>query len=1170
MRSSLVPLLAPLGVGVLLLLPACSGVPDEVTGSFNFTTDAFVFANFDSAGRSAELNAPLAARLFGDEAVCAKGAGPTCEANAAAQLWIDEVNQTLSFGHSEGMAVLALLMSSGQVAPADFGGENAAALQLDRKLREELAYWASTQKVASAHARDRSFAANDVLPFLAEALKDKTERWRLLIAIREGSGFRAGHAVVPFGYVKGAADDQYFIRIYDPNFPAEERRIEVNPRRNTWRYEGSPNADTPRSYEGTTDNANRLYFSPVSARQGTLVPPFREGFAASIGQGGLLVRSEGVEVGLKDGVVVEQGGLVMPGASDCFCKAPSGITNTFISGSAPQTITFGADAGTVFASSPAVSARVEGTNGAGGVTVDPTAKTVTYNSEGDAGTTITTTTLNADGSQTTVTVRVNKPSNAITIDASDPSAVKVTADVTTEPTTIFVETTVTTPGGLSTTTTAQGTTSGGNDVAVTFDTTTGATSVNNNVNYALCLNGKKDPMEADVDCGDFCTRQAEKNGDGRCLDGKQCTLNNDCRPPYFFPNGECFNGTCAAQSCDDGRQNLLETSIDCGGTCPCGVGKSCASPNVCRVGLTCVPSSMLCQPYLTHELTITGLGGAWRLPIDVSEDGRPAKLLWADPRPGGAAFVFPFGAAESFSVSLNSAAKGYACTFDTADGMGRWTWSGTPGGTQRNTLRCRSLEQRLGYTTNGSGCPGSREVTPAGSSIRVWEEAPEGPTLTFASAHPAVDVDTAQWGPSVRVISTTRSPIVQAVKLNANPYDGGVAWNATLGPAIEAFSLYRYNTSNIVDIAALNMPKRKYRFACDFTGASSGSFATTDAILPLNCSCTELDAGVAMDAGTDAGVDAGMDAGMDAGTDAGVDAGVDAGTVDAGAGAACTFDTDCGTTANCYCGDSSGNCPSNSGRCGLASGTSRFATFTPTTDGVAPSGSFTVPAGCTQLRINAWGAAGGEGEQFTGMTPLQMPGGAGGHVTGVIPVTPGQVFTAWVGRSGSTATQFITDEGMGSYAGTVARGGLGDGMAGGSSGGSGGGLTSLRHAEANMTLVRVVTVPGGGGGGSTQPAAPAGDTGSGDHTTRAGQAAEFGSYSGGGGAGENGGTAGLNGAPGIGGAFGTLPAGLTSSVGSTATPAGTTLGDYTRYCSGAGASSVGSTGHGCIVLRCLP
>lgn len=1145
-------------------LGACSSAPpDAVNSSFDFTTQAFTFTNFDNTQSGGDMTAALAARMFGDAVVCSSGTQENCQPTAAAKAWIEEVNATLDHGHSEGMAVLSLLMSLGKVDPKAFGADSAAALGFDNyALRAELAYWAATQKILSVHAGDKKFAPNAVIPFLATALSDKKEAWRLLIAIRDESGYRAGHAVVPFGYFKGSAPNQYFIRIYDSNFPGEERRIELDVQANTWKYEGSPNPDVPRTYTGGADNP--LMFSPVSARLGLLVPPFSEGFAASTSQGVLLVNGEGIEVGLKDGKVVEKGGSLVPGAADCFCKAPNGISNVMISGTGSRTVAIGADAGTVYATSPTVSAKVEGGNGSGGVTIDPSKKTVTYNTTSDAGTSITTTTKNADGSQTTVTVTVDKPSTAVTVDASDPANVKVTADVSTSETKVSITTTVTQADGTSTTTNAQGTTKGGNDATFTVNAVDGGSTVNTNVNYATCLNGKKDPMESDLDCGAFCSTQAEKRGAGLCSIGATCTQNSDCEAPTGSNAGECFGGKCSSHTCSDNRKNGFETSVDCGGGCPCSAGFSCTSGAGCRPGLEC--HAALCEQPKAPTVTVVGLGSDAFVRFFITRDGQPETFLDVTGQAGGATFSRTFLAITSFSARV-SADSHVVCSFDQANAQGLWTWTSTQSPQPPpNTLRCRRVKTDVAYNTQGTGCPSEIERTPTGSSVRVWERLPAGPLLSVSASHPSISLLSTSASVEVQRIS---SPFIWQglhIGLDGGVYDGGLAYSLNVGGQVTGTSTYRYSTNSTAQINALNMKPRTYTYGCSITGPLSGPVPTGALVAPLACYCVEVvDGGaVVVDSGTpDAGpADSGA---PDAGP---ADAGpADAGPPDAGA-PMCTLDSNCAVGADCYCGANSGNCTGNTGRCGAG----KFVAATPTSNGIAPSGTFTVPAGCNQVRIVGWGAAGGKGVMGMFGPPSGNEGGAGGFISGLLSTTPGEVFTVWVGQAGDLATNATANQGQGSYLGTQARGGLGHSMGFNQpSGGSGGGLTSIKHAQGNGTTIQTMTIPAGGGGGANQPADNAGASGSGTHSTRSGQDAPGGSTSGGGGAGENGGTASSGGTPGLGGGFGALPGSITSVVGpSMGVPGGESLPDNSNLCVNAGRSAgIPTPGNGCVVIRCV-
>ncbi|MFT5432649.1 MAG: hypothetical protein ACI9OJ_003351, partial [Myxococcota bacterium] len=286
-------------------------------------------------------------------------------------------------------------------------------------------------------------------------------------------------------------------------------------------------------------------------------------------------------------------------------------------------------------------------------------------------------------------------------------------------------------------------------------------------------------------------------------------------------------------------------------------------------------------------------------------------------------------------------------------------------------------------------------------------------------------------------------------------------------------------------------------------------------------------------------------------------------------GDSCMSDAEC-PGLDCECGANSGACTA-AGQCGAGAAFYDQAT----TNGTAPSGAFTVPAGCSQVLIQGWGAAGSDGVMDDFLFPMAIPGGAGGHVTGTLSVVAGDVISVWVGQGGEVAgaTPEFGIPGIGSNAGARTDGGAGDenGMF---LGGGGGGLTSVRQTGSATVAF---SIPAGGGGTAGDVGGDAGDVSSGGGASLAGEAATVASGGGGGGAGDPGGTAG-GGLPGVGGAFGTLPAGFTSAAGSAGTPAGDASHDYGQ-CTGGGDGSVapgasgsimgGRGGNGCVSVRCV-
>jgi hypothetical protein len=160
-----------------------------------------------------------------------------------------------------------------------------------------------------------------------------------------------------------------------------------------------------------------------------------------------------------------------------------------------------------------------------------------------------------------------------------------------------------------------------------------------------------------------------------------------------------------------------------------------------------------------------------------------------------------------------------------------------------------------------------------------------------------------------------------------------------------------------------------------------------------------------------------------------------------------------------------------------------------------------IPAGVTQIVVDAYGADGGNGSLAAG--------GRGGRVQATIPVTPGETLTITVGGAGRDRP------GLSAQAGGFNGGGPTSG-----DGGSGGGMSDIRRGGVFL----VVAGAGGGGGtpGAGGPGGAGGGLTGGNGVASGGGAGLGGSQAAGGSGGAAGGigTAGTAGASGTGGTAG--------------------------------------------------
>lgn len=654
-------------------------IPDALNSGLDFIQGTPTFANYADDVTDWQVTADEAVQLFGVDAVCVPGPS-ACQPTPLARAWLDDVNETLQHGHSEGLALLTLAFHLGNLTPRDFGAETVAGLSLSSPgLKREIARLAATQKVPSALSRDQSFQAKDVMPFLARALKPgQAEAWRLAVVMKDEAGFRGGHALVPFGFFKGPVEGQFFIRVYDSNWPGTERRVFVDTKANLWTYEGSQNVASPRSYVGTATNGNLLYFSPFTAHDGPFEAPFaataRSLVVAASGSGVRLRDEGGAEVGVSaDGTVIENGGAVRPAfaQSRCvLCPGPAEIVNYTLNPDAgmsgKQTISlenFGntsPDGGTVNVTGAGVSATLTGVRTeTTGALIEVEGRSVTYSSsQSKTPTTVSVTVAGPNGTSTTVTVALSgSPLGTVTIDASNPDNITVTTR-NQQGDTIQGTVTVTSTAsdGTKKTTSAAVEIAQGKTSTATVQPGTGTSTVNP-VPGTACDNGRLDQRDAgagtmftetDVDCGGLCPR---------CADRRRCQRPADCQ------SGVCFAGLCQAPTCQDRVRNGAETDIDCGGSCfrSCRIGQACGSAIECAItqglGPTCLADPdggvKRCQQLDRRTLLVTGLGPDSQFNLNGSTIDEQVYADWRVTGSAAAQTSVPFEAAR-YTLRLGS------------------------------------------------------------------------------------------------------------------------------------------------------------------------------------------------------------------------------------------------------------------------------------------------------------------------------------------------------------------------------------------------------------------------------------------------------------------------------------------------------------------------------------
>jgi hypothetical protein len=258
--------------------------PGEVIYDFGFRPDehGFSFENYGDDLEVTNLTADEMRRLFGDQ-VCSRISGDKCTLTPPARQWMEQINEAMGGGHCEGMAVLSLMMYTGEVDASEFGGDLASHLDLeDEYLQREIAYWWATQTTDPTAESVIRGTPMEILE-IVQQMDANDETYTIGIYKPDFSG---GHAITPFG-VEDKGDGLYAILVYDNNYPGETRELYVDSRDNTWLYEAAINPQVESELYAGNAQTQTLDLTPTSARTTTQYCPFCGGGYGKLGGNGL-------------------------------------------------------------------------------------------------------------------------------------------------------------------------------------------------------------------------------------------------------------------------------------------------------------------------------------------------------------------------------------------------------------------------------------------------------------------------------------------------------------------------------------------------------------------------------------------------------------------------------------------------------------------------------------------------------------------------------------------------------------------------------------------------------------------------------------------------------------------------------------------------------------------
>jgi len=241
-------------------------VVEEASDSLGFDVGrhGWAFGNY-AASESGRFNVADAVTLFGDAAVCVESEG-ACTPTPAAAEWIEMVASSMEYGVCEGMTVASVDRFLVGTDP------QTGLLALTSEVEHRLARLFATQFLGDVITATEQWRGRSVASIVAElqaSLVDPlAEQYTLGVYSKVG-----GHSVLPYAV---DVDDQGrgVVYVYDPNWPGEQRYIEVDTQANRWRFSYFA-ADQSNDPEAWTGGSGLMDLTPLSVREAPFPEPFK-------------------------------------------------------------------------------------------------------------------------------------------------------------------------------------------------------------------------------------------------------------------------------------------------------------------------------------------------------------------------------------------------------------------------------------------------------------------------------------------------------------------------------------------------------------------------------------------------------------------------------------------------------------------------------------------------------------------------------------------------------------------------------------------------------------------------------------------------------------------------------------------------------------------------------
>lgn len=276
-----------IGIGIAVL-GACggggSGTPAvPVASAMQPTMNGFSFPNYPSSSFPDEFNSDDVVSMFGSgEDVCVGGVATPCTLTAEAAAFARLVNQSRASGHCEGLVTVALTRFNENQAP------ETVKLPAESETLHAVMRAFATQFLPEVQTEVRDWlgkSMDEKIAALSESFASGKLKYTLGVYTEQG-----GHAILPYA-LEFPSKEIARIMVYDSNWPAKNRYVDVDLKKKTWTFSfsGADPANDPKAWTG---GENRIELTGIDKRLGKC--PFC-GDGSAIQKNTLLVRTENLD-----------------------------------------------------------------------------------------------------------------------------------------------------------------------------------------------------------------------------------------------------------------------------------------------------------------------------------------------------------------------------------------------------------------------------------------------------------------------------------------------------------------------------------------------------------------------------------------------------------------------------------------------------------------------------------------------------------------------------------------------------------------------------------------------------------------------------------------------------------------------------------------------------------